>query len=79
MIAVGVDAGKVFLDLAVHGEANVHRFKNTSVGTSKLVKQLKRRSEVLIVVEATGGYEEAVLEAYGGRIVDCPSESATGT
>ena len=63
MIAVGVDVGKSFLDVAVHGEPTVQRFKNSTVGIAKLVLQLKKRAEVRIVVEATGGYEEAVLEA----------------
>ena len=63
MIAVGVDVGKSFLDVAVHGERNVQRHKNTPAGISRLVKQLGKRSDVRIVVEATGGYEEAVLEA----------------
>ena len=63
MIAVGVDVGKAFLDVAIHGEPNVQRFKNTAVGIAKLVVQLKKRAEVRIVVEATGGYEEGVLEA----------------
>lgn len=63
MIAVGVDVGKAFLDVAVHGEEKVQRFKNSSGGVERLVKQLKRRKQVRIVVEATGGYEETVLEA----------------
>ena len=63
MIAVGVDVGKAFLDVATHGESNVQRFKNTAVGIAKLVVQLKKRTDVRIVVEATGGYEEVVLEA----------------
>lgn len=63
MIAVGVDVGKSFLDVAIHGEQTVQRFKNSSGAVERLVKQLKKRSQVRIVVEATGGYEEAVLEA----------------
>ena len=63
MIAVGVDVGKSFLDVAVHGEAKLQRFKNTGAGIAKLVAQLRKRRDVRMVVEATGGYEEAVLEA----------------
>jgi transposase len=62
MIAVGVDVGKNFLDVAVHGEEKVQRFRNSSGGAEKLVKLLRKRKLVRIVLEATGGYEEAVLD-----------------
>lgn len=51
------------MDVAVFGEAKVNRYKNTKAGIAKLVLDLKKRSDVRMVVEATGGYEEAVLEA----------------
>ena len=63
MIAVGVDVGKSFLDVAVHGEPKVQRFNNTTAGIRQLVKQLCKRGDVRVVVEATGGYEEALLDA----------------
>lgn len=63
MIAVGVDVGKWFLDVAVFGEPKVQRYKNTKAGIAKLVSEMKKRADVRMVVEATGGYEEAVLEA----------------
>lgn len=63
MIAVGVDVGKAFLDVAVHGERGVQRHENTPAGISRLVRQLRKRGDVRIVVEATGGFEAAVLEA----------------
>lgn len=63
MIAAGIDVGKAVLDLAFCGEAKVHRFANTTVGIRRLVWLLQDRPEVRIVVEATGGYEEAVLAA----------------
>lgn len=63
MIAVGVDVGKSFLDVAVYGEQDVQRFTNTSGGVGRLVKQLRKRGQVRVVVEATGGYEQAVLDA----------------
>lgn len=66
MIAVGVDVGKSFLDVAVHGEAKLQRFKNSNVGIRQLVKQLLKRGDVRVVVEATGGYEAGVLAACAG-------------
>jgi transposase len=63
MIAVGVDVGKANLDVGIYGESGVERFGNTSAGIRRLTTQLKRRGAERIVVEATGGYEEALLES----------------
>ena len=61
--AVGIDVGKAALDLAVDGISAVVRFANTKVGIGKLVARLRKLEEPRIVVEATGGYEDALLEA----------------
>ena len=61
--AVGIDVGKAALDLAIEGAPSVMRFANTKVGIGKLMARLGRLEEPRIVVEATGGYEEALLEA----------------
>lgn len=63
MIAVGVDVGKANLDVGIYGESGVERFGNTLAGIRRLTTQLKRRGAERIVVEATGGYEEALLES----------------
>jgi transposase len=64
MKGVGIDVGKAFLDVAVHGETAVQRYPNTRVGIRRLLKWLTAYgTDLRIVVEATGGYEEAVLEA----------------
>ncbi|WP_460828432.1 IS110 family transposase, partial [Marilutibacter aestuarii] len=63
MTAAGIDVGKASLDLAVEGHAGVARFANDRAGIAKLVKRLRALSPTRIVVEATGGYEEALLEA----------------
>ena len=63
MIVVGVDVGKAFLDVAVQGERGVQRHQNTPAGITRLVKQLAKRTDVRIVVEATGGNEAMVLDA----------------
>lgn len=63
MTAVGIDVSKAMLDLAFNDAAKVHRFHNTAAGIGRLVKLLRARPGVRIVVEATGGYEDAVLEA----------------
>lgn len=63
MRAAGIDVGKANLDLAVDGEPGVARFANNRVGICKLVKRLQVVGAERIVVEATGGYEEPLLEA----------------
>ena len=61
--AVGIDVGKAALDLAVDGVSGVVRFANNAAGIRKLVARLGRLDDPRIVVEATGGYEETLLEA----------------
>jgi transposase len=63
MTAVGIDVGKAALDVAVDGVPGVQRFANTADGLRKLLKLLASVAAPRVVVEATGGYEDAVLEA----------------
>jgi transposase len=63
MAAVGIDVGKASLDLAVDGQSEVARYSNTPAGISKVIGRLQRLKASRIVVEATGGYEEPLLEA----------------
>jgi transposase len=63
MTAVGIDVGKASLDLAVDGLSAVVRFSNTRSGIAKVVKRLQALGSPRVVVEATGGYEEPLLEA----------------
>ncbi|MBD9369823.1 transposase [Xanthomonas sp. XNM01] len=63
MTAAGIDVGKAALDLAIDGIPGVVRFANTAQGVSKLVRRLESVPDVHIMVEATGGYEDALLEA----------------
>lgn len=59
---VGVDVAKRHLDVAWHGRAGVRRFANTPAGLAELVAAL-RPVPRLVVVEATGGYELALVRA----------------
>lgn len=63
MTAVGIDVGKANLDVAVDGKPDVACFANSRSGITKLVKRLQAIGVSRIVVEATGGYEEPLLEA----------------
>jgi transposase len=62
-IYVGIDVSKDTLDVAALGEKSIVQFANTKKGIANLVRQLKKVPPKLIVVEATGGYEEAVVLA----------------
>ena len=63
MTAAGIDVGKANLDLAVEGQSEVTRYPNTAAGIAKAIRRLQVVKATRIVVEATGGYEEPVLEA----------------
>ncbi|WP_315857034.1 IS110 family transposase [Cognatiluteimonas sedimenti] len=65
MTAVGLDVGKAALNLAVDGQPGVVRFANTEAGMGKLLRHLGRLESPRVVLEATGGYEEPLLEACG--------------
>src|SRR5688572_2065861 len=62
-IYVGIDVSKDKLDVAVLGEARGWQEDNTQAGIAKLVQQMQELCSELIVVEATGGYQRAVVEA----------------
>lgn len=62
-IYVGIDVSKDTLDIAVLGKKPIVQFANTKHGIAKLVWHLKQVRPKLIVVEATGGYEEAAVLA----------------
>jgi transposase len=60
---VGVDVAKDWLDVAVLGEKSMTQFANTKKGFAQMVGKLGQLKPKLIVVEATGGYEEALVFA----------------
>ena len=60
---VGMDVSKDKLDVAIWGEKGCLEFSNSKRGIAKLVKHMLALGSKLIVVEATGGYEEEVVQA----------------
>src|SRR5512147_1753089 len=60
---VGIDVSKDRLDVAVLGKERVWQVENTQEGIVQLVQQLEELQPELIVVEATGEYQRAVVEA----------------
>jgi transposase len=60
---VGIDIAKDKFDVAIYGEKGCRQAANNPKGIAKLVKQMQALKPQLIVVEATGGYEEALVLA----------------
>ena len=60
---VGIDVSKDRLDVAVLGEERVWQVDNTQGGRNELVKWMQELQPELIVVEATGGCQRAVVDA----------------
>lgn len=60
---IGIDVSKDTLDVAVLGEKQARQVSNTKAGIAQLVKEMLDVQPELIVVEATGGYQRAVVDA----------------
>jgi transposase len=60
---VGIDMSKDWFDVAVLGEKRTQQFANTKKGIQALVRWMSQLQPQLIVVEATGGYEEDLVLA----------------
>ncbi len=60
---VGIDVSKDKLDVAMPGEPQAWQVENAKAGIEKLVRQMQQVCPELIVVEATGGYQRAVVDA----------------
>lgn len=60
---VGIDVAKATLEVAVEGEPLTAQVSNDLVGRRRLIRQLQHHTPQLVVLEASGGYEQALLEA----------------
>ncbi|HNT37349.1 MAG TPA: transposase, partial [bacterium] len=58
---VGIDVAKDKLDVAMLGQRATSEVSNTKKGITALVKKMRQLDPRLIVVEATGGYEEVLV------------------
>ncbi len=61
----GIDVGKRYLDVAVHGLEEQIRVGNDAAGLSELVSWLKTREVGRVGLEASGGYERGAVKALG--------------
>jgi transposase len=62
-IYVGVDVSKDTLDVAEHPHQPARNFRNDEKGINEVVICLKKLAPVLVVMEATGGYEMSLAAA----------------
>jgi transposase len=60
---VGIDVSKATLDVAVYGSSEVRAFANSPTGFRRLAAWLLPQYPRQVVLEATGGYEQAALDA----------------
>ena len=68
---VGVDVAKQKLDVAVLPDGRQQALTNDEAGIRQLVRRLRRRAAPLVVVEATGGYEYALVLALSEAGLPC--------
>lgn len=60
---VGIDVSKAFLDVAWRAPDRAARYANSRQGLDELTRTLTQQAPELVVLEATGGYEIAAVEA----------------
>jgi len=63
MTHIGIDVSKDRLDIAVHESGETFHCHNRSQAFADLIERLRGLSPTLIVLEASGGYEQEVLFA----------------
>jgi len=61
-VFIGIDVGKKWLDIAVLGKAETSRKPNDETGVAGLVMDLTQLNPTLIVIEASGGYEQLAAQ-----------------
>ena len=57
----GIDTGKQYLDIALYPASERVRVDNTAEGHQALVAWLRARKVSRVGIEASGGYEQAVV------------------
>ena len=62
---VGIDVAKAWVDVAVRPTGHRHRVETDEASLGRLVQELIALAPTVIVVEASGGYESAVVSACG--------------
>lgn len=60
---MGIDVGKTWLDVAVWGNDYVMHVKNDTQGIEEIIAWVMEEKPQLISIEASGGYEQLVVQA----------------
>src|SRR4030095_1003346 len=60
---VGIDVSKDYLDLACRPENTRWRVANDTAGIAQCLAQLRQLKPTLIVLEATGGWQDSLVVA----------------
>lgn len=60
---MGIDVSKARLDVFFMPTKTYIQYENNKKGIKKLIKKIKSSSNVLVVMESTGGYEKLVAQA----------------
>jgi transposase len=67
---VGIDVAKQKLDVAISNRDSLFQIANNKEGFSELVKSLPTKKKTLIVLEASGGYEQSVVNYLQRKMYD---------
>ena len=62
-VYIGIDVSKTELDVAIWNSTLYYQFSNDAKGINALINRIKRLSPTLIVLEASGGLEMAIVMA----------------
>lgn len=60
---IGIDVAKNKLDVCILSTGECFQVDNTSTGHQLLIKRLSPQANSLVVIKATGGYEQSVVQA----------------
>ena len=69
-VYVGIDVSKDRLDMALHSQEKHYTFTNDETGITEIISYLQQIKPIIVVMEATGGYESLAATALG--IADIP-------
>lgn len=69
MIVCGIDVSKTWVDCSLSGSKKVFRVDNSPEGLSRLADTLQAHQTELVVVEATGGYEQLLCRILWGSSI----------
>lgn len=60
---IGIDVSKAMLDIFISSRNKYIQAQNNATGIKKLIKEFRLYSNVLVVMESTGGYEKYAAQA----------------